>query len=66
MHSNALFRISVKENCIKSLVIVNPDREARKRTRDVLQRGLGKGTRVLVFDSLKEFITVDRKLWDFR
>src|SRR5262249_9094279 len=49
-HANALFRISVKRGNLKSLVIVNPDREARRRAREILKRGLGPQTRVLVFD----------------
>lgn len=64
-HANALFRVSVKRNGLKSLVLVNPDREARRRGREVLKRGLSENTKVLVFDSLREFSTVDRALWDF-
>lgn len=61
-HANALLRVSVKREAIKSLVIVNPDREARYRTREILKRGLSKESRVLVFDTLKEFASVDREL----
>ena len=64
-HANALFRISTKREGLKSLVIVNPDRDARRRTREVLKRGLSTETRVLVFDKLSEFAVADRKLWDF-
>jgi len=64
LHATALFRTSVKKGSLRSLVIVNPDREARKRTRDVLQRGLTQKTRVLVFDELREFVSTDRRLWD--
>ena len=63
-HANALLRMSVKKESLESLVIVNPDREARYRTREVLKRGLSAKTRVLVFDSLKDFVRVDRWLWD--
>jgi hypothetical protein len=38
-HSHALFRISVKSESLKSLVLVNPDRDARYRAREVLKRG---------------------------
>jgi hypothetical protein len=63
-HANALFRISTKHKSLKSLVIVNPDREARRRTREILKRGLADGTRVLVFNKLSEFAAADRKLWE--
>jgi hypothetical protein len=63
-HSNALFRISVKREGFKSLVIVNPDREARRRTREVLKRGISSKTRVLVFDKFCEFASTKRELWD--
>jgi hypothetical protein len=63
LHSSALFRTSVKRNSLKSLVIVNPDRSARFRTREILKRGLRTSTKVLVYDTLDEFVTVDRTLW---
>lgn len=63
-HANALFRISTKREALKSLVIVNPDREARRRTREVLKRGIGTETRVLVFDKLSEFAATERDLWE--
>ena len=63
-HSNALFRISLKGESLKSLVIVNPDREARRRTRDVLRRGIDQQTRVLVFDSFGDFAAAPRSLWE--
>ena len=64
LHSTALFRTSVKKHSLLSLVTVNPDREARKRTRDVVQRGLTEKTRVLVFDDLSEFVAAKRSLWE--
>jgi len=64
LHTSALFRVSVGKEKLRRLVIVNPDSEARRRTRDVLMRGFGKGTRVLVFDSFKEFSRVKRSVWD--
>ena len=64
-HADALFRVSLNQRRgLKTLVIVNPDREARKRTRDVLRRGITPQTRVLVFDSLNDFASVPRGLWD--
>lgn len=63
-HANALFRVSTRRGGLQSLVIVNPDREARRRTRDVLKRGLGDQTRVLVFNSLNEFAASPRGLWE--
>ena len=64
LHTSALFRVSVGKGKLKRLVIVNPDPAARRRTRDVLLRGFAKGTRVLVFDSFKDFSKADRGLWD--
>jgi SIR2-like domain len=64
LHATALFRVSTKREALRSLVLVNPDREARRRARDVLRRGLSNKTRVLVFDTFKEFAAVDRSLWD--
>jgi hypothetical protein len=63
MHSTVLFRTSVKRGNLKSLVVVNPDPEARRRTRDVVQRGISKSTRVLSFDSFQEFASAGRGLW---
>jgi hypothetical protein len=63
MHSTVLFRTSVKKDALKALVVVNPDPEARKRTRDVVQRGIKKSTRVLSFDRLADFVAADRGLW---
>jgi hypothetical protein len=63
MHSTVLFRTSVKKEGLKSLVIVNPDHEARRRTRDVVQRGISKSTRVLSFDFFREFAAADGRLW---
>jgi len=63
-HSNALFRISVRKESLDSLVLVNPDREARRRAREVVKRGLGSNTRVIVFDKLSEFAAADRSLWE--
>jgi hypothetical protein len=64
LHTSALFRVGVNEGKLKRVVIVNPDAEARRRTRDVLRRGFSPDTRVLVFDRLSDFAAVDRTLWD--
>ncbi len=64
LHSTALFRTSVKKGKLKSLVVVNPDRDARYRTRGVLQRGLSATTKVLSFDKLKHFVAAPRDTWD--
>jgi len=63
LHATALFRTSIKESALKSLIIVNPDREARARARSVVQRGLSKDTRVLSFDSLAEFSATAISVW---
>jgi hypothetical protein len=64
LHTAALFRVSVGEKKLKRMVIVNPDAEARRRTRDVLRRGFSLDTRVLVFDRFSDFAAVERTLWD--
>jgi hypothetical protein len=63
LHSTALLRTSVKKNGLKSLVVVNPDAEARRRTREILHRGITENTKVLSFDTLKEFIKAPTTLW---
>ncbi|HDZ20155.1 hypothetical protein LCGC14_0017110 [marine sediment metagenome] len=63
LHSTALFRTSVGKAGLKHLTVVNPDQEARRRVRTVLQRGCTKGTRMLSFDSLEHFAAADRSLW---
>lgn len=64
LHSTALFRTSLSSSGLKSLVVVNPDQPTRQRTRAVLQRGIVKTTRVLSFDSLKDFVFASRELWE--
>jgi hypothetical protein len=52
----ALFMVDAKKAPkIKSLVLVNPDGNARKRIRSVLHRRMDADTRVLTFNDLKEF-----------
>lgn len=63
LHSTALFRTSVKPRKIRSLVVVNPDREARRRIRSVLQRGLTPESLVLSFDYFEDFLAAKRTLW---
>ena len=64
LHSTALFRTSVKSKSLRSLVVVNPDKVSRMRSRAVLQRGLRNDTRVLSFNFLSEFVATDRKVWE--
>jgi len=64
LHSTALFRTSVRKDKLKSLVVVNPDREARRRTREVLQRGMTPATRILSFDRFEHFVAADRTVWE--
>ena len=63
-HSSTVFRTSVPGKRLKSLVVVNPDREARRRIRSVFQRGLSDKTRALSFDYFPEFLAADRSLWE--
>jgi hypothetical protein len=62
-HSTAIFRTNLQPGQLKSLVVVNPDREARYRIRSVLQRGFGRATRVLSFDRLEHFVAAQRATW---
>jgi hypothetical protein len=63
-HAASLFRVNCRTEHLDNLVIVNPDQEARRRTREVLIRALKRETRVLVFDNLAEFARAPRTLWD--
>lgn len=62
LHAASLFRGNAQR--LKTLVLVNPDREARRRARDVLHYGINSGTRVITFDSLAEFARCTRGMWD--
>jgi len=64
LHSSSLFLTSIRQRNLKSLVVVNPDREARKRARTILQRGLSADTRVISIDTFRDFIAVSRDVWD--
>jgi hypothetical protein len=64
LHASALFQTSVRKSSLESLVVVNPDRDARRRIRTVLQRGLNSSTVVLSFDSLQHFVSARRGLWE--
>ncbi len=64
LHATTLFRMSVKKESLKSLVVVNPDKDTRYRIANVVKRGIGRTTRILTFDTLEEFVAVDRALWD--
>lgn len=62
-HAEALFRFGVKKGNLDSLVVVNPDRDARRRVRGALSRGLKTQTRVLSFDSIEEFVKAEPSIW---
>jgi hypothetical protein len=64
LHTASLFRVAVNPEKLRNLVLVNPDREARRRTMRVLARGMNAKTRVMVFDYFKEFAAVERSVWD--
>ncbi len=63
LHATASFRTSVKSQGPRSLVIVNPDQEARRRRREVLLRGLSMETRVPSFNTLAEFLAPPTSVW---
>jgi hypothetical protein len=62
-HAEALLRFGVPKKSLDSLVVVNPDREARRRVRGALLQGMQSHTRVLSFDSLEEFVNADPSIW---
>lgn len=65
LHSSTLFRTSVNsKQKLKSLVVVNPDRSARRRIRTILQRGLNPDTKVISFDCISHFVAADRRIWE--
>jgi hypothetical protein len=63
LHATALFRTSIRSEQLKSLTIVNPSREDRARIRSVVQRGISTETRVLSFDSVREFLATNPSVW---
>jgi hypothetical protein len=63
LHAASLFRTSLKSRGLNSLVVVNPDRAARRRAREVMQSGLSPITRVVSFDSVAEFLATDPSVW---
>ncbi len=66
LHTTSLFRTSVQSKKLETLVVVNPDREARKRIRTVLQRGIKNSTRILSFDRFDHFLAMYRDTWDIK
>lgn len=60
LYAASLFQISI--NKIRKLIIVNPDREARRRTRTVLNRGITNDTLIVQFDDFKQFSLADLKV----
>ncbi len=63
LHSSTLFRTNIKH--LNSLVVVNPDKDARKRIRSVFSQGLARKTKVLSFDKFSDFMALDPKIWNF-
>lgn len=63
LHSAALLRTSVRKGGLRSVVIVNPDRDARRRTRENLHRGITSTTRVLSFETIEEFSRISPEVW---
>ncbi|MBI4706378.1 MAG: SIR2 family protein [Candidatus Omnitrophica bacterium] len=57
----SLFQLSIGKEKIKKLIIVNPDREARRRTRAVLNRGISDKTLIVQFDTFKDFSRAELK-----
>ncbi len=57
--AEALLRIDADKDSLSSklelLIVVNPDPEARQRIRAVLHRRLDENTKVLSFNSFREF-----------
>lgn len=64
LHSSTLFRTGVKPKNLRSLIVVNPDRNARKRIRSIFREGLSERTKILSFDYLSEFTALDRNVWN--
>jgi hypothetical protein len=67
VHTAAFFRLRGTGRAapkLRNLVVVNPDREARHRTVDIIRASIDGRTRVLVFNTLEEFSFVPRTLWD--
>jgi hypothetical protein len=64
LHSTALFRTAIKGGGLNSLTVVNPDQEARRRIRTVVQRGLTPSSRVHSIDKFVDFVAMDRSTWD--
>ncbi len=64
LHASSLFRVSIKPGSLDSVVLVNPDRDARRRALDALRPGLRPQTRVIVFESLERFAGAPKDAWD--
>lgn len=63
LHSSSLFRTSLRAKKLKSLIVVNPDADARWRIRDTLSNGLNEETKVISCSSLREFVSLDPSIW---
>jgi hypothetical protein len=64
LHASSLFRMSTKPESLDSVVLVNPDRDARHRALDALRPGLQSHTRVIVYESFQRFAAAPRRSWD--
>lgn len=63
LHSAALFRASLRPGSLGHLTIVNPDKDARWRTREICERALSPSTRVIEFNYFSEFAETNRHMW---
>jgi hypothetical protein len=64
LHSSTLFRTSIKKNNLNTIIVINPDKDSRHRTRNILQRGFHAKTKVLSFDYFSDFLKMERNTWD--
>ncbi len=63
LHAASLFQVAVSK--INTLIIVNPDKEARYRTRKILNKGIGCDTRIFQFDKFEEFARDKQTIKDY-
>lgn len=66
VHTAAFFRLRGTRTAsrLRNVIIVNPDVAARRRTIDIVRASIDRTTRILVFDTLGDFVGVPRSLWD--
>lgn len=63
LHSAALFRASLRPQSLRRLTIVNPDQDARRRTREICERAMLPATRVIEFNYFADFAQTSREMW---